>query len=62
MGKTNMSDEIRPVAVRNAYPFGTVLDIPDSIPDLAEHPNFEGSGRENRLLEAPDQCPTVRGM
>jgi len=44
------------------YPFGTVTDIANGIPDPAEHPKLKSSGREDGLLETPDHRPTVRGM
>ena len=48
-------------AVRCTYPFGTVIDVADGIPDLAQYPKLESSGRENGLLETPDHRPTMRG-
>ena len=54
--------KIRVFMVRFTYPFGTVVDIADGIPDPGEHPKLKSSGREDGLLETPDQRPTMREM
>ena len=57
-----MSVKIRVPAASCTYPFGTVVDIADGIPDPGEHPKLKSSGREDGLLETPDERPTMREM
>jgi len=48
------------MVMRCTHPFGTVIDIAVRIPNLAEHPKLESSGRVDGLLETPDHRPTMR--